>query len=361
MSLQRWEASMLVTDTAQQALDRRLDALRSAPAFLAYLEARRHVLAMLDAADDVGASEYWREELEGFEYLLDASPLLVDKLRHHSYHVTGLRPYDYRSNKGKIEAQVAAKLAALRDVAGGDDLLVPEPRALGGFGVEIDGDLYNVDTLKYFEVMIAMARGGVLDDLRTPGRKLVWEIGAGWGGFPFVFKSLFPDTTYVIVDLPPLYLFSATFLQTVFPDARFRFHDDVESTDALFADWEQYDFIVLPNTALSDMRPPRVDLTVNMVSFQEMTSQQVTDYVRTAYDLGSPYLYSLNRDRGVYNAELSNVHDIVGQWFWPRPVEVLDVSYVKWLDESKPKKGAAKAVGRENDYRHVIGWRRMEP
>src|SRR5436190_22762593 len=97
---------MSATDSLTR-LEQRIGDLRESPAFSNYVEARRHVLAMLDAADDdPGASEYWREELAGFEYLLDASPLLIDKLRHHSYHVTGLRPYDYRSGKGKTEDQI---------------------------------------------------------------------------------------------------------------------------------------------------------------------------------------------------------------------------------------------------------------
>ena len=60
----------------------------------------------------------------------------------------------------------------------------------------------------------------MLDEIRAPGRKLVWEIGAGWGGFAYQFKTLFPDVTYVIVDLPELFLFSATYLMTLFPEAK---------------------------------------------------------------------------------------------------------------------------------------------
>src|SRR5690606_25036470 len=123
------------------------------------------------------------------------------------------------------------RLEALVSLAGGRDLLVPEAEALGGFGYSIGGQLYNVDTLKYFEVLVGMRRAGLLDPFaraaspdgldaggRSAGtttssgdaatgaaRRLVWEIGGGWGGFAYQFKTLFPDVTYVIVDFAELF------------------------------------------------------------------------------------------------------------------------------------------------------------
>src|SRR3954453_5102755 len=85
-------------------LQRRIDELRSSPAYENYELARDTVLRMKEdaarEASEIGApSGYWQEELAGFEYMLDASPLIVEKLRHHCYHVTGIKVYDYRSHK----------------------------------------------------------------------------------------------------------------------------------------------------------------------------------------------------------------------------------------------------------------------
>ena len=119
---------------------------------------------MKRAAHGGGASDpsaYWREELENIDYLIEASPLIVRKLRHHAFHITGIRPYDYRSKGDGRREHFEARLRALRAL-GGERLLVPESPALGGFGYEIDGRLFNVDTLKFYEVLIGMERGGVL-------------------------------------------------------------------------------------------------------------------------------------------------------------------------------------------------------
>ena len=100
----------------------------------------------------------------------------------------------------------------------------------------------------------------------------------------------------------------------------------------------------------ADLTPDQLDLTVNMVSFQEMTTAQVTSYVRRAHELGARFLYSLNRERSGYNHELDSVSRIVAEYYWPREVSILKVSYQKMLDEAP---GA-------NDYTHIVGWKRVK-
>jgi hypothetical protein len=343
---------MITQTTGAQAFEERLAALRAAPAYQNYLQVRSHVFRMrerLEARGDYQPSAYWREELSRLEYVLDASPLVIEALRHHTFHVTGLRVYDYRPQRTRSRDQMAEKLRALKRAAR-PGLLIPEWRGLGGFGFEIDGQLYNIDTLKYFEVLIALDSGAVLEEFRDPAeRRLVWEIGAGWGGFPYQFKSLCPNVTYVITDLPELFVFSATYLMTAFPQAKVRFWGE-EPAEQLFANWREYDFIFMPHTALEDLMPPRVDLTINMVSFQEMTDDQVTAYVRRAHELNSPLLYSLNRDRSGYNDEVTSVDATISTYFWPHKVTVLPVPYTKMMSDSPAA----------TDYKHVIGWRRVK-
>ena len=363
----RIEATTTTTVSAR-ALEERLEALRASPGYRNYQRVRDRVLEMKtpgERREGVPAepSAYWTEELSNFEYMFDASPLIIDQLRRHTYHVTGLRVYDYRTGRQRPRERFAEKLRALV-AEGSRDLLVPESRLLGGFGFDIDGQLYNLDTLKFFEALIALDRGGVLDDFRSGReRRLVWEIGAGWGGFAYQFKTVCSNVTYVIVDFPELFLFSATYLMTLFPDARVRFWGEHQGgpegpplrtyeggPEGLFENWQDYDFIFVPHFALADMRPDRVDLTVNMVSFQEMTAAQVETYVRRAHELKSAFLYSLNREKSSYNDEIESVSAIISKYYWPRHVPVLPVGYTKMLDE-KPS---------PHEYKHLVGWRRVK-
>jgi hypothetical protein len=354
-----------VGNTAR-ALEQRLGELSQSPPYRNYLAVRGRLLAMMDHGEESGTDEpsaYWSEELSGFEYMFDASPLIIDKLRHHTYHLTGLKVYDYRTGKDRSREQLGERLKGLLEV-GDRELLVPEAPELGGFGFEIDGALYNVDTLKYFESMLALQLGAVLPEFRSPDeRKLVWEIGAGWGGLARVFKTVCPSTTYVITDLPQSMIFSGTYLTSVMPDARCRFFGDVPE-DQLFDGWEELDFIFLPHTALGAMAPPRLDLTLNTVSFQEMTEAQVMAYISHAAGLECPYLYSLNRPRSVYNTQITDVNELIGRHYWPRPVSVLEESYVRSekakKEKTKKEKAMLKRPRDRGDYAHVIGWRKVD-
>lgn len=368
-----------VPPSPSEAINQRIERLAVSREQGIYRGVRDRVLAIKDAdvRREGSPSAYWQAELRWFDYMLDAGPLVIERLRWHTHHVTGLKGYDYRENQNAD--RLTARLEALHSRAAEgphDDLFVPEHPALGGFGFrDADGCLFNIDTLKGYEVLIALSEGAALSELRAPaGRRIVWEIGAGWGGFAYQLKTLCPDTTYVIVDLPELFLFSAVYLQAVFPEAKTRFYTEVDDDD-LFDGWEKLDFVFIPHTRLDLVRPPRCDLAINMVSFQEMTTAQVRGYVDHAHRLGAPFLYSLNRERSPYNDELEGVSRILAERYLLNEIEVLSTSYVKAnkpgarerprartlvdrLTESAASLAGRGPEPRENlTYRHLIGHR----
>jgi len=329
------------------------DDLRAAPEFQAYLRVRDAVLQMKVPGRVVGPanpSSYWAEELDNIDYMIDATPLITRKLRHHAFHLTRIRPYDYRDKGDGRRASFEARLNALRAL-GRDRLLVPEAPALGGFGYRIDGRLFNVDTLKFYEVLIGMERGGVLDALRRTARPLVCEVGAGWGGFAYQFKTLMPRVRYVIVDFPELFLFSGTYLAALFPDARLHFCGTRETPGLDGSD--DPDFVFVPHTLASLVSALPLDLTVNMVSFQEMTGAQVRAYADIAADAGCPLLYSLNRERSPYNAELESVSQALATRYQLTEVPVLDTDYTSAI--KKPPKTGRLAERSDLGYRHLVG------
>ncbi len=349
----------------------------AAPEYQAYLRAREAVLQMkarspegLRHTDKLGQgfsdervgqdfslanpSLYWAEELENIDYMIDASPLIVRKLRHHAFHITGLRPYDYRDKGDGRREHFQARLRALRQL-GGDALLVPESPVGGGFGYEIDGALYNVDTLKFYEVLIGMQRGGVLSAIQAADRPAVCEIGAGWGGFAYQFKTLFPRTTYVIVDFPELFLFSATYLGALFPRASVLFGGTSEAPT--LAAWRDADFVFVPHSVASLVSSLTLDLTVNMVSFQEMTDAQVRRYAGIVADAGCPFLYSFNRERSPYSTELVSVSQALSDRYRLTEVPVLDSDYTSAM--KKPPKPGRMSERSELGYRHLAG--RLDP
>ncbi|MEE8429278.1 MAG: putative sugar O-methyltransferase [Gammaproteobacteria bacterium] len=337
-----------------------------------YLYIRKRVLEMMDEMQSHAEnlpSDYWKEELSGMDYMFDASPLIIERLREHCYHLTGIRAYDYRQHhihRKKIFAQ-KLKMLQQQDNAG---LLSPENPTLGGFGYSINDSLYNLDTLKYYECLIALNKAGILDSIPTQLHKksIVMEIGAGWGGFAYQFKTHFPNTTYIIIDLPPTLLFSAVYIKTLFPSAKVFVYGD-EPLTALFDNLVVYDFVFLPHYLINELQIENINLIINLVSFQEMTSEQVEAYVKRAAKLKCQHLYSLNRNRSRHNPQLTTVRSIIDKYYESLEIRVLDMAYVD-LPKYAPKNSSViarvgsrlkslvkKRTGRHSDYRyrHIVG------
>jgi putative sugar O-methyltransferase len=322
-------------------LQNKINAGRNHPAYAHYLNTRAYVLSILSRNDSPSVSHYWQEELAGFEYLFDASPLIIQNLRHHCYHITGIRNYEYRRHHNHRAGAFKQKLRDLQALDSNQRLFVGESSALGGFGFPIDGQLINIDTLKFYEFLIGLQQAGFLAPFEkiptsTSNRPVVLEIGSGWGGFAYQFKTLFPQSTYVLVDLPGTLLFSITYLKTLFPDARF-----LELTEGpVYLDRDTmnaYDFIVVPHLMWQELQMEQLDLALNMISFQEMTSEQVEGYVsRLATELECPRFYSLNRDVSAHNTELTSVSGIIKRYYQTQPIQVLARPYTQL--EDKPTK-----------------------
>ncbi len=327
--------------TSANWLAQRIEATENSQTYKNYLEVRDYVSRMIDRLGGLqpsNASSYWQEELAGFEYLFDTSPLTIDKLRHHCYHITGIHEYMYRSHHSHMAPPYESKLKELQALDT-ENLLVGESPKLGGFGFEIEGTLINKDTLKFYEILIGMNKAGVLAPFKklNAERQVVLEIGAGWGGFAYQFKTLFPNTTYLIVDLPPTLLFSGTYLKTLFPEARFLLVE--EDAPQLDADTlKSHDFILMPHTAWEKLQVEQLDLAVNMVSFQEMTTENVESYVGKLARLGCRQLYSLNRDVSPHNTQLSAVSEVIGKYYAVQQVPMLDIPYTTLQRRKKSAK-----------------------
>ncbi len=359
--------------TLSHSIEDRIQRSRNTKEYQNYHRVRESVIKMIEESSVKGSStsDYWKEELQGFEYMLDASPLIIESLREHCYHITGLKSYDYRSHHSHKKQPYIEKLNLLKNLDG-RNLCIPENRNLGGFGHEIDGELYNLDTLKFYEQLIAMDIGGVLPLLeKNDGkRNFVVEIGSGWGGFGYQIKKHFPNVTYVCVDLPQTMLFSAVYLSSLFPDSNTLIYGDI-ADEQLLDKWYDYDFIFLPHYKFADLELPNIDVAINTVSFQEMTTEQVSGYASKLKENGCRCLYSHNRDRSPHNQQLTKVSDILSLYFKTSQIDFLDTSYttigkekkrsllndtVRALRKQLPGRLNRKAQDKSNrKYRHIVG------
>jgi hypothetical protein len=286
-----------------------------------------------------------RQQAAALAHLWQATPDTIARLRRACAPVSGVRAEDYEPGSPEAALEIRSALGVLwRQV--GRDLYVPEAPTLGGFGYPKNDELYNEETVRFFTAAVALQDGGILGGFRPPApRRLVWEIGGGWGGFAYQFKRLCPNVTYLITGRPDTFLLSAVYLQAVFPGARCRFVDPA-TADAVWREWHDVDFVFATEDALPVLQPPQLDLTIDLTALRGMTAGRVDAHVRRAFDLGSRFFYSLLP--GVPSAD-----DVACTWarierlFWPHPVPAR-------RDQVRDDAPPAPDL-----FSHLVGWRRL--
>lgn len=332
----------------------------AARAFDHYLEVRVHAERMRAIDGDAGGrSTAEQRMIDALQPLWDATPEVIAALRHHTAPVAGLSPADYLPNP-EVRKAFFTDLRRLAKV-GDRTLLVPESPLLGGFGHAAHATgtprLYNDDTLKYFEVLSALECGAILGGFRRPRRRpIVWEIGGGWGGLAFQFKTLFPQTTYVITAPPELLLISAVYLKTAFPRGQCRFYDE-RPGPAFWRGLEEVDFAFAPEAAVAAAssggdRP--LDLTLDVQALERMPGERACMHVRAAFALQSQYLYSLGPRDVPAGSELTPVARVLERLYWAYEIPVPQYDGMKVLAGFR---GHQPVDGLERVHR--LGWRRL--
>jgi len=312
-------------------------------------------------------SKYWAEEVSGFEYIFDSPPIIINDLRSHCYHITGEFPYPYRSHHEFRSTLFSQKLNLLKstslEIDRNLDLLVSEPEILGGFGFKIEDKFVNKDTLKYYECMMALQKSNSIDANNNEKESIICEIGGGWGGFAHCFCTIFPNTKYIITDLPNTLIFSYLFLSEAFPNKKVKlFNYEAEST-------QDCDFLLIPNTEF-DKYKGNIDGAINICSFQEMTSNQVSDYVETLHNMGAKFIYSLNRNLNKNNLALERpISDHISEKYTVEKIDIIKIPYTE-LNINQTRKSKINLlkniikliIGKknkkrslENNYQHLIG------
>jgi hypothetical protein len=343
----------------QRAEAARLDAeARAAAAATArardiYAEVRASVSRMQMPATRIERTTVELDQLSRLAPLWGADEGVLARLRQWGAGLSGTRPEDYAPPSAALVLRLKQGYRVLLQQAG-DGLVVEESPLLGGFGYRRDERLVNEDTLTYFNALVALDDAAVLTAFRgSPGaaRRLVWEIGGGWGGFAYQFTRLCRDVTYVITAPPELFLVSAVYLSTVVPGARCRFFDPAEP-ERLWHQWQDADFLFVPDTALERFSPPQVDLAIDVATLVSMAAERVSDHARLASRLGCRYFFSAMPVDAPPGAA-SRVWTEMEPWYWLHPVPPRAEHMPPVLEQGP----AAVPAGVRHT--HVAGWRRM--
>jgi len=242
--------------------------------------------------------------------VLTMSDAAFDKIRLHTYHLTSDTYLPYYLGDDVYMEQFRRRWAALtRDTP--PPLRLSEPN--GGIGFQIEGNLVSFDILRFQQVVNTLHHQGVFRRLRGLDQALALDLGSGYGALAHHLRSVLSDqgnpSTFVLLDIPEVLTFSASYLSLYHPWESIYLYDEddfeeVVSTQRL----RSFRFVLLPAYRLDSLSHLRFDLVTNVHSLQEMRQAQVERYLRFIAGTLSGTFYSWNQDRSPKNTELGGSH-----------------------------------------------------
>jgi hypothetical protein len=347
----REEGARRAAEAAQmEAAARAAAARHAASAFDSYVALRECMAPQRERDEQSDTLSPIEQQMRAeLAYLWNATPADIARLRRCGTAITGVQAERYDAPAPDLLARLKRDYRLLRRQAG-TELCVHEPALLGGFGVQWDGGLVNEDSVRWFGGLVAFQDAAVLPSCRGAQRRLVWDIGGGWGGFAQQFKTVCPNVTYLTTARPELLLASATYLQAVFPSARVHVHQG--DADATWADWTHTDFVFATEASLPLLHPPAIDVVVDVLATEAMTPLRADRHVRWAAEFGARFVYVMRRV-GAETPGAAAAAAALDRHFWPPPVPPR-------AEHLPPVGDGLQPVPIEGaDYQHVVGWRRL--
>ena len=133
--------------------------------------------------------------------------------------------------------------------------------------------------------------------------KLILDIGSYYGGFQYVAKKVFKNSTHILVDFPHQLSRSSLFLNESFPNSIILSIYDRKSLDKFFNDEikNSYDFLLLSTdfySAFSERLHKNgisIDLITNFYSLGEMPRNSFKSYMESELMKNAKNIYFCNR------------------------------------------------------------------
>jgi putative sugar O-methyltransferase len=124
---------------------------------------------------------------------------------------------------------------------------------------------------------------------------LICEIGAGYGGFAEKILRNYPDSKYLIIDLPEANFLSSYFLSKNFPNKKILLAYKKKGEIIYKSDFNKYDIIIIP--PWFKVNGIKFDLFINTRSMMEMDKEIIFKYFQFIQSNISKkgYFFNVNR------------------------------------------------------------------
>jgi len=154
------------------------------------------------------------------------------------------------------------------------------------------------------------------------GSPQVLIIGDGIGVLSVLFKSLFPRSKVVLVDLGKTLMFQAHHVDRAFPNA-------VHSLVGDGSDLSEADFVYCPTENLESLRSLRFDVAANNCSMQEMNPfsiQRYFDFMRDQLEPGNLFICCNRKRKEMVGGEIAEF----AKYPWQQDDRILIDERCKW-------------------------------
>jgi len=110
-------------------------------------------------------------------------------------------------------------------------------------------------------------------------KRLVFlEIGGGFGGLLAQLKRVFPESQFVLLDLPEVNCAQTYYLKESFPNASFYFYEDYKNNYRKQIINDSTDIAILPGWCIKDLQNNSIDVVINIRSMMEMNLETIDFY-----------------------------------------------------------------------------------
>ncbi|WP_133556900.1 putative sugar O-methyltransferase [Pedobacter duraquae] len=130
------------------------------------------------------------------------------------------------------------------------------------------------------------------------GRKVVVELGGGYGGLGYFLTRMESDLCYIDFDLPENMALTAYYLLSSFPGKKILLYGEDEFNEQSSSN---YDIIIMPNFELPKLASNIADLVFNSYSLAEMSTDTISTYIPTLKEACKKHFFHVNHTQISYS------------------------------------------------------------
>ena len=272
-------------------------------------------------------SSFWGDFTNLFTFALDFSEESLKNIRLHTPLFTGVpilnhahQPYRFKSDLEKEKVPMIQQYNILTQHIP-ERYHCSEPVTtplIDIIGLHYMGRFITDDLIRYQRCINNLYMSGCFDYLESVSRPIAVEVGGGYGSLAHQISKIIGDLSYIILDIPESLFWSAAYLINNNPQKSFYIYQKEDFHTIIDPErLKAIDFLFLPNYMVQSLKfINELNLLLNLLSFQEMTTEQVTEYAQIVGSTLKGFIYSENFKKHWLNTQLtSDVHEILSCYY----------------------------------------------